>query len=652
MATNLPLTIGVPHFSITFNNANKTLVFEDLIKTGYQNYGGYLNFKGLIKVTNRNGTILYQGTGYDETTPVWTTPDINGTTPTWTKAGIDIELTSAGLIVPGDYVIDYLCTTNGTTFVHVQKVYNFDYVSPVVVIDILADCRTSTLFTQDVTVVKNRINGIDFEPSSLSRVRSIERPIGSSFTPPADDTTTAIIDLGRTIGGGVTDATRLWTRVWQVNIDLTLSYSVATWDAYTWVVITDEITGEAFEDVRCDSAYCNLRQCMENAYALWVSSMKSAFGHASDLESKIVQLMWQWTIYEMKENCGTPNQEQITNLKKILGEISCDQCNFNEDDSSHPVYAIGTALGGGSISLPNGAWYLYTDGSTYSDLYYNSAIPLSWTYGNTIPSGWTFVTHLQGVPGVGTPGKDGKNGTSESILWNDIGVTATGSGTDVQTLKSFTTAAGTMGNDMDVLKVKALFKLALNDNGKAGGTTFGGDLLMDFFTDALIDAESDKVLLESEISRVTANSQFITSKCISNGLLSNDTPKQTVATKNLLASQIITAYGQNSVSNAGDVSCTQLEISYEGKISGAVSLGENFKAGYNTVVAGDEFTVTFLTPFADGIGDGYVVNIRVTDISGDSQTLNFVPGTQNEAGFHVVSPVSGRIDWTAQLPQS
>ena len=175
-----PFIKTVPHFRIIFDNVNKVLNFQDLIQSGYSNYGILTAFQGLIKIADPYGTVTYQNTGFNLTAPDFSSPDIEGNTPTWEMDNIPITQTSGGLITPGLWTFWYITTMNGgTTFFVIQKTYNFDYISPVVSIDLVASCKTSQLFESDTTDVDVNSNGQSYAPTSFTRLNTIEKPLGS-----------------------------------------------------------------------------------------------------------------------------------------------------------------------------------------------------------------------------------------------------------------------------------------------------------------------------------------------------------------------------------------------------------------------------------------------------------------------------------------
>ena len=639
-------TLPNPYFRITFDVVNKTITFLDLVQIGYNSYA---DFKGIVRITNPNGTIIYQGAGYDLTAPTWDSPDTNGTTPTWTFAAVDLDTTSDGLIVQGEYTIDYLATlTNGSTFVHVTKTFNFDYISPVVSIDLSDNCRTSQLFSNDITDYTVKCSGTEFEPISFSRAHTIEKPLGSSANAPGTVPTTDITDTERTIGGGVTDATRLWTRVWQTEIATTLQYNVATWGIYTWVVINDVVTGSDNIDVRCDNEYCCLRLCVENAIALMNSSLSGSLGYSADLmKTKVIQILAEWVKYEMAERCGADTNIYITNLKKYLSAIDCT-CNENPDDASHVVYAIGTALGSGGSggsggSLPtitygsvvptggiSGSLYIQTDSQTiptFCYVWYNS--------GGT----WVIVTNILGSKG--SSGADGANSGASSLLYNESG-TSTGSGTGAEIINWFNVLSTYLA-DNDYLDIKALYLLGKTDNGKTLELDFGADKIVDYFTDSLVNDSNKYVRLDGKVIRRSVSTQDLEGMVFRNGV--TPCPVVSARTRNLAITNMIKAIGQASVSvdpSSPDITCVWMMVELKSMLTSTPISPSGKEKGILSLPANTNVNVVFAT--AKNSND-WVPGLTALDTSGSSQQYTLTNKTVN--GFTIMTIVDTTLYWEA-----
>ena len=634
-----PFTSSIPVFRITFDIPNEVLIFTDLIQTGYSSYGGTANFKGLVQITDPDGTIIYQGTGFSLTAPDFTSPDIDGSTLTWILNNIPASLTSAGLFTPGLYTFDYVCTmNNGTTFVCVQETYEFDYISPTVTIDLSASCRTSELFSSYTAETTVRCGGVDYTPITSTISHHIEKPIGSGANDPGSTT-----DASRTIGGGNTDATRLWTRVWQTEISIAVQYNLATWGANTWIIVLDTIAGSDNIDVKCDDSYCNLRLCVENVIALWKAAMGTSMGYSSTtLGTKVLELLAEWTKYEMAERCGSDTTIYITNLETILSSVDC-LSNYNVDDASHVVYALGTALGGGSSScvLPtisygstyptggiSGSLYIWRDSATaptYVKVVYNS--------GGT----WIIVADILGEDGGS--GNDGSNNSSANILYSTLtDVGTAGAGEEI--LGTYSIPGNTLVSAGDFVTLIAVYDLALNDHGKTMKLYFGGDLVATYFTDALIDSSTKTVILMARIRKITANTQKIDS--YTEGMQ----PVTSSAAKDLASIVVVNASAQNSIATVNDVVLKSFTVLLDNLLTTIPTNLANWDKGSVNLVAD---VLTFVTFHITMPSTSYNIKTNAWDVDGNEQFVKIPQSLKTVTGFYALTLVNTTLNWSIEL---
>ncbi len=634
-----PFTSSIPVFRITFDIPNEVLIFTDLIQTGYSSYGGTANFKGLVQITDPDGTIIYQGTGFSLTAPDFTTPDIDGSTLTWILNNIPASLTSAGLFTPGLYTFDYVCTmNNGTTFVCVQETYEFDYISPAVTIDLSASCRTSELFSSYTAETTVRCGGVDYTPITSTISHHIEKPIGSGANDPGSTT-----DASRTIGGGNTDATRLWTRVWQTEVSIDVQYNLATWGANTWIIVLDTIAGSDNIDVKCDDSYCNLRLCVENVIALWKAAMGTSMGYSSTtLGTKVLELLAEWTKYEMAERCGSDTTIYITNLETILSSVDC-LSNYNVDDASHVVYALGTALGGGggSCVLPTisygstfptggiaGSLYIWRDSvttPTFVKIVYNS--------GGT----WVVVTDILGS--AGSAGTNGTNNSSANILYSvltDVGTAGAGE----EILGTYSIPGNTLVSAGDFITLIAVYDLALNDHGKTMKMYFGGDLVATHFTDALIDSSTKTVILMARIRKITANTQKIDS--YTEGLQ----PVTSSAAKDLASIVVVNASAQNSIATVNDVVLKSFTVILDSLLTTIPTNLANWDKGSVSLVAD---VLTFVTFHITMPSTSYNIKTNAWDVDGNEQFVKIPQSLKTVTGFYALTLVNTTLNWSIEL---
>jgi hypothetical protein len=622
-----------PKFRVIFDKTDPTslvMTLLDLVTTGYTSYGTLSGFKGLFQVKDPDGTIVYQGAGFSTTAPTWSTPDTNGSTPTWSKTGI-----SPATFKLGVWTFTYVCTMDGTNFVVFTKTYNFQYVSPTVVIEHEIHCDTSELYSSNLTECDIIIDGDTFTPSTYTLSHKVTPPSDSGFTPVPGTTA----DEVRVIGGGSTDATRLWTNTWQTDISIDLGYSLENFPNTTsaWIEVLDTITGHKGVEVVCEDCDCSLLQCYLNLIAKYDDAEKGHRRGAFELREKAIKATSYMVAYSKALECGKDTTDICNDLNAILADEDCS-CGQVASDSSVPVIQRRNGSGGGGGTVINPFKFTFVTnptGGTDGDTNWNPDTNEIWqNVGGTWVHKYTITTIK------GDPGNDGADGTGASVLWNDVSNNATGNSTSKTLLKSYTLGGGVMGNDEDLLKVKALYQLALNDNGKSAYLDFGTDQMIEYFTDSLI--VDPYLVLESDISRKGASVQFIESRSI----MSDEITLTSIdATQNLSSPIVISAYGKNDELSAGDIICKQLEILYFSLVGGVSTLISNMKHGNEALVANVEKTITFLNPFPPGTT--YTLNAVAYDIYGNSQQVNVTPGSEDETGFKCTCSWDATLNWTA-----
>ena len=417
-------------------SASPTLTFTDLIQTDYNTLYGWTtaNVKGICKVTDPAGTIIYANAGWSDTTPSFTAPDIVGSVPTWAKTGVTLAVDSDNHVIKGDYVFEYW-VTNGVSNYYFSKTYDFQYDSPDVDIELTVDCRESKLSSEDTTIYD--IDGIS---PTITRTHTITQPVGGGMSPVPGTTSDAL----RTIGGGSTDATRIWTGDWQTSISSILSYNLETWGSYTWVVLTDTVTGYDSVTVACDDCGCVVNSCVQNLIEQWKEALLTNQRRASELQVKIVKLLAAWMNYQMAERCGDDYSTFCDEIRDIVVSENC-LCSDDSDDSPHVVVPWGgsstTIISTGGSNWSSGT--VPPSGGSSGDYYIYYDVPLTFMYiyensggtwvslgnlvqagptgptglpGDTGPAGLT-VTGPTGPIGVGTTGP---TGTAGSQIYNSL----------------------------------------------------------------------------------------------------------------------------------------------------------------------------------------------------------------------------------------
>jgi hypothetical protein len=626
----------VPHFRITYTlGTTLHLSFTDLIQTGYSSYGTLANVKGICSFKDPDGIVFYQNAGWSLTAPSFTAADIDGNVPTWAFGNVDIPLTSSGLTKPGEYEFKYIVTVDGgNTFVIVTKTYTFDFLSPNVVITYDLSCATSELTSTDETVYDVVSGGVLYSPSSTTRTHTIKEPLGSGFSPTPGSAATA----ARTVGGGGTASTDLWTKTWQTTISTVVSYNLATWGAYTWIVVNDTVTGQNHIDVECDDCDCDLRQCMLNLFNRWLSAKNGNKKLEQDLQTTWLEAVGYWVEYTTAKNCGLDTSVSCQKLKDLLASVDCS-CDPDTSDSSVRIVAISAGTGG--VTPSTFVFWVDTtnpSGGNPGDIWYNSTTYIIY---QNVANTWVAVGTIQGA--TGPAGADGANATSASVLFNEITDSATPAGTGNTKLKTYAVPANTMVNNGDYLLIRALFQLGLNDNGKTLQICFNGDVVATHFTDALINASTKYVELVGIVHRKSVIAQLSSGGVSKYGGFTN-TPVITAHTATLTANVDVDAYGQNTVASASDIICKQLSVELHSKMGGSVIGASYFDQGIANLVGTVSQTIAFATTFGSTL---YTVSINAYD--GANQPIAWTVSNKTVYGFDIISPDTGTAEWSAIL---
>ncbi len=507
MAGTIPITAGVLKFSITFNLFAKTLTFTDLV----QYYTPYGAMKGILSLVDPDGLIFYQNAGWP--TQDFTRPDTNSTTPTWTKvlSGVNYPVDSAGNLKRGYYTINYMVTAGSVPYVVSQKLWNMDYVkvTPSVVMD--ANVLASTLTVTDETLYNVLHNQVAVIPST-TRLMTIQYPKDpATGTPVEVDVTTALSTI--TIGPDI------YTSIFTALLSTAAIYNLELWDAAPCLIVIDTIQDERILDIKADNCMCQYYDCI----AAVQLQMDACYGTDPAQYNKLriakdqlndYVLLYQWAL-----SCGKDASRWCTLIKGVLlATIPCECA----EDTGAPVEIIPVIGSGGSMptastfkytfgvgdaGFPAGAHALDVHEFTLTDtavthVYNKSDI---YQYSGTA---WVFKLNSQGVPGA-----DGSTGTSANIIWNDSSGTGTDAGYLEKTLDTITFKPNDYADAMgDVLHIYAMFEMAQNGDGKTMRLYFGGDVIIEKFTDMVVNTLNNMVVMEMWITNTGYNTQDILAK--------------------------------------------------------------------------------------------------------------------------------------------
>lgn len=535
-----------PSFRITFDILNKHLTFTDTTT----NRGEAT--QGTFRITNlTSGTILYDGSGWNATSPTWETPPIHGSgTAVWEIASIDIEKNYLGT-----YKFEYWTrNTDGVRAASLTtRTYTLDYTSPTVSIEMTVLCSTSQLKSEDTTEYSILVNGVEYEPGTLTRSHTITKPAGSGYTGTLGSTTDAI----RIIGGGETAGTRLWTRTWQTNIVTTLVYNMATWGTIEPTVqITDTVYGDDNIFAQCDATVCALAACYVNMLSRWIASLSSNFAYREDNRDKIIQANALWSQLQWYERCGTSVESTILALQTLLAGENCN-CTTNTDEVSVPITPWGALVGIGGSGSASTFQFTVTSSSPTSldgndgDVWINST---TWYLYKKESGSWVSKGSIKGSDGAA--GGDATN--KVTVLLNDTTETATPAGTSLTPISyNFQINNTQFTNNNDFMEFTYDVKLATNQNGKTLTLKFAGTDVLTYFTDELVVAGNDRIIIKLKVNPVSDTSQHLTVSAVRSG-----TPGVIIGptiTRNhsidLNTTRSVCLYGTNSVASVNDIIC-------------------------------------------------------------------------------------------------
>ena len=538
--------------------------FADVLNTAYNTTYGYTlnNIKGLIKVISPSGVVVYINSGYAAGN--FASPDIVGATSTWSKNLGSLPLDDDGNVETGTYTFYYKVSVDGSTVWNSSensKSYDLDlYTAPTIEIDMSVACRTSELTSTDSTDYGITIDNTLIEPS-ITRAHKIVKPEGAACTIPA---TASTDEETRTIGGGGTAATDIYTGVWQTYLTSTVVYDLDTWGSDVWIQINDSLTGYDYVDVECADCLCDIRQCIQNLYDKWITAEGNESRNRTDeLKKKNLKVAMNFIQYEAAERCGDDSSEFCDAIADILVSEDCT-CGASDDTIPTRVVAWGSSTGSGSTPATASAWLngvtdpgagLGSNGDYYlqlgtgstgvkGDIWYKSG------------GAWTYLGNLKGDDGSAATGY-------YSLLENTISDSALGSTTSRTALKSYTLAGGTLTQSGDFIKITAIWSLGLNDNPKTVSIDFGGDTILSYDLETEVESANSYIIAEVWIEYSAASAQLVRYQVSRSGFNMTAPKVMVLADSEANASdQDIEVYGQCDVAATGNITCKQLKVEY------------------------------------------------------------------------------------------
>ena len=542
--------MGLPYFGsttlrfqVTFNLVTGYFDIVDLLSSQYNSVYGLTtaNCKELLKISFAGSGISSQVVYMNKNWVAGTfgAPDINGTTPTWTySADGSSAIDSDGNFYKGTYTFESKVTfDNGATIYSTSNTYIYGYTPILPDIEEAVDCKLSTLISEDVADYD--YNGVT---PTIVYAHTITAPTGSGITAPG---TTAYAK--RVIGGGNSLTTILWSKTWQIYFSNILTYAMQVWGTFPFIVIYDVVTGYKNVDIECSANCCDVRQCVLNLTNLWKSYEGVNPNKYAEIGLKLQQINVEWMNFEFAQGCGEDYDSFCTNLVEICKSEGCSTPSTS--DVSAPIWPVLTSSGGGttpstfSFSLSNVTYigtstgspadlHWYTDGSTYLYLQQN------------IAGTWTSVSGNLYVTSTAAP-------TPANIILNDTPNVGTDAGTTEKVLDTITFNPDDYADAVgDMIHVYALFELAQNGNGKTMKLYWGGDIIVQKFTDMVVNSVNNMVELEMWITRTGDATQDIRAKM---QMYNEVASTYSTNTKTMISNEVIEITGQNTVATANDI---------------------------------------------------------------------------------------------------
>jgi hypothetical protein len=543
-------TSSTPRFRATFNlGVTNELTIADLITTGYA-----MTVKALFSITDPDGLLFYQNAGY--LTEDFSAADFDSTTPVWSVSGIDLPLDADGIMIKrGTYTFNAIYRLASTNFL-VTKTYNLKYVAPTVEITLTANCRTSELTYTDITDYSDIGESVP-TTTTISRSRTITKPAKSGANDPGTVVTTTVSDTA-TIGGGITSATRLWTRTWQVNIVTTLQYDMEAWGLYNWIVIQDIVYGDDSINVQCSDCACTLNTCWENLITRWKDAESNHAVNVSSLRYKVLLGAALWDDFYNLERCGEDTYDKCLEIRELLNSTDCS-CPSSADDT---VSTVIVPWGAGSSSV-SASTFRFTVSATdptpgsgnANDVHYNNSTYHLW---NNSSGTWVDNGSLQGATG-----SSGAAATQKVVFYNNNANVGTSAGTTLELLDHILLATPILYAVGDCIYIKTVYELAINDNGKTSSLYLNATSIASHFTDSAVNTSNNIVTIEAWITVTGTNTQTIETLVTRGG---NVYPGYTTGTFTTATGITVNVYGQNTVATLNDIICRMLRVEVKNKI--------------------------------------------------------------------------------------
>ena len=521
-------------FTINFQLSNSP---KDLKWTDTTNYAAeglnVNNMTILLWIVNGAGTTIYKNAGYS--TNDFSSPDITRSA-TAIKDGIVLAVDSNDNPITGTYYFYCKVQDSSTSTVYEgSNSYSYSYVQPTLSITQSYSCMNSTLTSTDSTTYT-----VESITPSITRTHTITKPTGSGANDPG-----STADTSRTIGGGSTPATRLWTGEWTTSISSVLSYEMETWGGSAWLIIGDSVTGSETVDVTCTNYIGDIQSSTTALWDRWKTAKTEDLTEATRLLNVIIEILTLFQeYYQAREDGddyisiaaeiatllsqeGFPSTTASTTTQEVVpwgdGTCSCTSATI--------TFVTSTPTGGNSGDLAIGA-----DGSA-----------VEWNVWSNVGGTWT----LQGSI------KD----TNNVLLYSDFSDSSNSATTSEEVLKTYTLPANTLNNARGFINIRAIVQTNFASTIRASLLLYiGTEELAEYrdqFPTGAINHE-----LNARVVRESASVQKYESHSIVHGspssLVEFKIDSSTLDLTSGLAIQVRS--NKDATGTAGDITCKDLVV--------------------------------------------------------------------------------------------
>lgn len=246
-------------------------------------------------------------------------------------SGAILPLDTNGKVQRGTYTITYEITVSGAiqpgTY-QVVKTYNFQYEAAIVRIDLIEDCRCSSLVSTDVTEYGT--------PTIIARTHTVHPPTG------ADPTFTDTVS-----SNAIITVTPITNKTWSSEIS-----SVVTYDFADDLCVIDTITGAEENTIECDISLCDIFCCVKTVADKYFTHLDRNEWEAANIKrDQFDPVMSLVVLHDFAIRCG---QDKLATIyyNKILEISECTpDCSCTDDKPTLiiPICAITGGAGGDTI---------------------------------------------------------------------------------------------------------------------------------------------------------------------------------------------------------------------------------------------------------------------------------------------------------------